>query len=103
MQESSNKHQQIDHDHQQRVRYDTLRKEHEILKKKSTKIIDDLERKLSSIMEQVEQMQKLSQEKLLDQQKKIQHLEKDSQENKRMKQLFVYLPSLSRSFFPSLI
>ena len=99
VQESTNKQHQFDRDHHQRIRYETLRKEHEGLKKKSTKIIDDLERKLSSITEQVEQMQKLSQEKFLDQQKKIQHLEKDSQENKRLKQLFVdpFLSSISPS------
>lgn len=38
--------------------------------------------------EQVEQMQKLFQEKLTNQQKKLQYFEKESQENQRLKQLY---------------
>ena len=68
-----------------------MRKEHATLKSKSSRIIDELEKRFSMMTEQVEQMQKLFQEQLTNQQKKIQFFEKESQEHQRLKQLFVDL------------
>lgn len=96
VQELSNKqhhfdgHQRVEHE------YKSLRKEHATLKSKSSRIIDELEKRFSMMTEQVEQMQKLFQEQLTNQQKKIQFFEKESQEHQRLKQLFVDLSTRER-------
>ncbi len=84
VQELTNKQRHIDRDHTSsiqryeneiksvRLRYDSnadlLRKENDILKSKSTKTIDDLESKLSTITEKLGDIQRLFDDKLKQQQ-----------------------------------